>query len=89
MPPVPTPDPAPAKPPAADVNGQLITAVLIVLVLGGLGGGMLYVGAQLKDLKEVGLGLGTIIGALANALTSPSGIASVLRASQPAPPPAG
>lgn len=68
------------KPPAADVNGQLIVSVVIVLVLGLLGGGLLLVGYELKDLDKATVGVATIIGALANSLTAPTGVANVLRA---------
>lgn len=68
------------KPPAADANGQLIVSLAIVLVLGALGGGLILVGMKAEGYAV----LGTIVGALANSLTAPTGIGNVLRsASKP------
>lgn len=66
--------------PAADRNGQLIASCITLGILGSVGLGLVAVGWQLKDFGDVGTPLGVVVGALANSLTSPSGIANVLRA---------
>lgn len=73
--------PAPTPPiPAADANGQLIVSMAIVTILGALGIGLVISAVITKDWTQAGVGLGTIIGVLGNALTAPTGIANVLRA---------
>jgi len=76
----PVPDAVIPKPPAADTNGQLIVSLAIVVVLGLVGIGLIIAGCLTKDWSSLAGGIGTVIGALANALTAPTGIANVLRA---------
>lgn len=64
-----------ANPPAAEANGQLIVALTTVLILGGLGG-LLMVGGLKTEGAAI---LGSIVGALANSLNSPTGIGNVIR----------
>lgn len=87
MNPTPQPKPAKTKPPAADVNGQLIVSVMIVVILGLLGVGLLISATLTKDWTQAGVGIGAIIGALGNALNAPSGIGNVLRAGKLSEPP--
>lgn len=67
-------DPAPIPP--ADANGQLIVSLAIVVILGGIGVGLIFTGLKTEGAAI----LGSIVGALANALTAPTGIGNVLRA---------
>lgn len=77
--PVAAPDP---KPPAAETNGQLIVALLIVVMLGILGTFMVIAGAITHEWPVLTGGIGTIIGILGTALNTPTGIGNVLRASK-------
>lgn len=75
--------PVAAPPPAADANGQLIVALAIVIVLGLLGGGLVIAGVLDKTSWAALAGIiGTIAGALAQALTAPSGIGNVIRSAK-------
>lgn len=74
------PAPPAARPPAADVNGQLIASTFIVAVLGILGVGLLISACITKDWTQAGVALGAVIGSLGNALTAPTGVGNVLRA---------
>jgi hypothetical protein len=65
--------------PAAERNGQLIVSLAIVGVLGLLGGGLIWAGWAMRDKSLASVGVATIIGALSNALTAPSGIGNVIR----------
>lgn len=76
----PTPEAVADKSSAADVNGQLIAALTTLIILGIIGIGLVVVGWALRDFKEVGIPLGVVVGALANSLTSPTGIGNVIRA---------
>ena len=60
-------------PPAAEANGQLIVALVIVV-------GLVIVGAMLVHQGKNDTAVGAIIGALATALNAPTGIGNVLRA---------
>jgi hypothetical protein len=75
-----------APPAAAETNGQLIVSLTIVIVLGLLGGGLIVAGALGNQWAALAGIIGTIAGALAQALTAPSGIANVLRANTAAAP---
>lgn len=75
----PTPPPDTTKPPAADANGQLIVSLAIVGAMTIMGVGLLVAGLISDKWEILGTGVGTLIGALANALTAPSGISNVVR----------
>lgn len=66
--------------PAAEANGQLIVSLTIVVILGLMGLGLIVSGVITREWGVLGGGIGTVIGALANALTAPTGIGNVLRA---------
>lgn len=82
--------PVPAKLPAADVNGQLIVSMAIVIVLGGIAVALIVAAGHNKDWTFAAGAVGAIIGALATALNAPTGITNVLRAGATTPtPPTG
>jgi multisubunit Na+/H+ antiporter MnhG subunit len=66
----------------ADKNGQLIVSSAIVGVLGTLGMGLIVSAVLMKDWTQAGIAIGTIVGALGNALTAPSGIGNVIRSAK-------
>lgn len=84
----PTPGVSSAAPPvaAAEANGQLIVSLAIVSVLGVLGVGLIIAGCLTGGWATLGTGIGTTIGALANALTAPTGVANAIRAAKPPAP---
>lgn len=57
-------------------TAQFIVALVTVIVLGLLGGGLIFVGWQTGKADDIALGV--IVGALANSLAPPSGIAKVI-----------
>lgn len=65
----------PPAPPAAEANGQLIVSLATVVILGALGGGLMVGGLKTEGAAI----LGSIVGALANSLNSPTGIGNVIR----------
>lgn len=69
------------KPPAADANGQLIVSLATVIILGALGGGLILAGMKTEGAAI----LGSIVGALANSLNSPTGIGNVIRGAATVP----
>jgi hypothetical protein len=71
---------APARPPAAETNGQLIVSLAIVGVLGSVAVGLIVAGCITGKWDQVGTGIGTAIGALATALNAPTGISNMVRA---------
>lgn len=75
------PDPIPQVP-AADKNGQLIVSLAIVAVLGVVALGLIVAAIVTTDWTFAAGAIGAIIGALATALNTPSGITNALRASK-------
>lgn len=63
-------------------TNQLIVAMAIVAVLGLIGLGLIVAGIITKQWSDFGLGIGSIIGALATALNTPSGISKVIAAAK-------
>jgi flagellar basal body-associated protein FliL len=80
------PDPAPAEIPAAERNGQLIVSLAIVVVLGVVAIALIIAAMVTKDWTFAAGAVGAIVGALATALNTPSGISNALRASKTSPP---
>lgn len=75
--------PTASPPPAAEANGQLIVALTTVLILGALGGGLIALGLKTEGAAI----LGSIVGALANSLNSPTGVGNVIRTAVATKPP--
>lgn len=71
--------------PQTESSNQLIVALAIVAVLGLIGVGLIIGGIVNNSWAAVGTGIGAVVGALSNALSAPSGIGSVIKASK-APP---
>lgn len=82
MVPAPDPSPAPVPVPAADKNGQLIVSLAIVVVLGIVAIALIVAAMVTKDWTFAAGAVGAIVGALATALNTPSGISNALRASK-------
>ena len=61
-------------------NAQVVVSLAIIAALGVIGVGLICAGVVLKDTGPVWGGIGTVIGALATALNTPSGIAAALTA---------
>lgn len=80
-------DTKPAKAPAADTNGQLIVSLAIVVVLGLIATGLIIAAAVTGDWTFAAGAVGAIVGALATALNTPSGISNAIRASAAVNPP--
>lgn len=72
--------------PEKPADAQLIVALAIVVVLGGIAAGLIVAACITKDWTLAAGAVGTIIGALATALNAPTGIANALRATTPAQP---
>jgi hypothetical protein len=69
-----------ARMPAAEANGQLITAVAIVGGLVAITLGLIVAGCLTGQWAILGGLIGTGVGALATALNAPTGIGNVIRA---------
>ena len=62
-------------------DSQIVAALAVITVLGLIGIGLIVAGILTKQWGEVSGGIGTIIGSLATALNTPTGVANALKAS--------
>lgn len=88
--PKPAPAARPHRPPITAQTSQVVVSLAIVAAMGLLGVGLIVAGLIHSDKWDaIALPIGTIVGALAVALKTPSGVTAALAESKkPTPPPA-